>query len=211
MFTGIIEEVGTVIAVEKKTNSARITIKAERVLTDVADGDSIAVSGVCLTVTSHKSDSFTADVMHETMRRSAIRVLKVQNQVNLERAMRPDGRFGGHLVSGHIDGTGCIEKVVRDEIAVLYTIATEQKLMRYIIEKGSVAVDGISLTVASVQGQSFAVSVIPHTAANTTLSQKKVGDIVNLENDCIGKYVSHFLQADRADGLTVDFLRGNGF
>lgn len=228
MFTGMIEEVGTVIAIHRKANSALIEIKAEQVLSDVKTGDSIAVNGICLTVTSYTARSFTADIMHETMRRSAMRNVRNGSTVNLERAMMAGGRFGGHIVSGHIDGTGTIEKIQKDEIATWYTIGAEDKLMRYIIEKGSIAIDGISLTVASVQEHSFCVSVIPHTTANTTLPGKKPGDLVNLENDCIGKYVEHFLRAGRREnaggkenagggkknsvgGLTKEFLYQHGF
>lgn len=228
MFTGMIEEVGTVIAIHRKANSALIEIKAEQVLSDVKTGDSIAVNGICLTVTSYTARSFTADIMHETMRRSAMRNVRNGSTVNLERAMMAGGRFGGHIVSGHIDGTGTIEKIQKDEIATWYTIGAEDKLMRYIIEKGSIAIDGISLTVASVQEHSFCVSVIPHTTANTTLPGKKPGDLVNLENDCIGKYVEHFLSAGRREnaggkenagggkknsvgGLTKEFLYQHGF
>lgn len=228
MFTGIIEEVGTVIGIHKKANSASIEIRAEQVLSDVKTGDSIAVNGICLTVTSHTARSFTADIMHETMRRSAMKNIRNGSRVNLERAMMAGGRFGGHIVSGHIDGTGTIEKIEQDEIATWYTIGAEDKLMRYIIEKGSIAIDGISLTVASVQQHSFCVSVIPHTTANTTLPGKKTGDPVNLENDCIGKYVEHFLCTGRMEtaagkgeaglgkespggGLTREFLYQHGF
>lgn len=235
MFTGIIEEVGTVIGIHKKANSASIEIRAEQVLSDVKTGDSIAVNGICLTVTSHTARSFTADIMHETMRRSAMKNIRNGSRVNLERAMMAGGRFGGHIVSGHIDGTGTIEKIEKDEIATWYTIGAEDKLMRYIIEKGSIAIDGISLTVASVHQHSFCVSVIPHTTANTTLPGKKPGDPVNLENDCIGKYVEHFLCTGRMEtaagkeihleedkcaggekkgsggGLTREFLYQHGF
>jgi len=207
LFTGIIEEVGTVIAIHKKANSALIEIKAERVLSDVKTGDSIAVNGICLTVTSHTARSFTADIMHETMRRSAMKNIRNGSPVNLERAMMAGGRFGGHIVSGHIDGTGTIEKIQKDEIATWYTIGAGDKLLRYIIEKGSIAIDGISLTVASVQEHSFCVSVIPHTTANTTLPGKKPGDLVNLENDCIGKYVEHFLCADGMESAAGKEIR----
>lgn len=216
MFTGIIEEVGTVMTIRKNANSASIEINAERILSDVKDGDSIAVNGICLTVTSYTAHSFTADIMHETMRRSAMKDIRNGSPVNLERAMMAGGRFGGHMVTGHIDGTGKIENVQRDEIAIWYTISAGETLMRYIIEKGSIAIDGISLTVASVQEHSFCVSVIPHTTANTILPCKKPGDLVNLENDCIGKYVEHFLHRGNAEkrpeaGLTKEFLYQNGF
>lgn len=204
MFTGIIEEVGTVMAIRKNANSASIEIKAERILSDVKEGDSIAVNGICLTVTSYTAHSFTADIMHETMRCSAIKDVRNGSLVNLERAMMAGGRFGGHMVTGHIDGTGKIERVQKDEIAIWYTISADETLMRYVIEKGSIAIDGISLTVASVQEHHFCVSVIPHTAANTILPYKKPGDLVNLENDCIGKYVEHFLRRETTDGRISD-------
>lgn len=212
MFTGIVEEVGKVIFIQRKANSAAIEIMAEKVLTDMHDGDSIAVNGICLTVTSHKNNCFTADIMHETMRRSSVKNIKAGNFVNLERAMAANGRFGGHIVTGHIDGTGIIKKIVQDEIAIWYTIAADKNLQHYIIEKGSAAIDGISLTVAAAGNDTFSVSVIPHTAQNTILAAKRVGDIVNIENDCIGKYIAHFLQfQEKESTVTKDFLLQNGF
>lgn len=156
-------------------------------------GDSIADNGVCLTVTSFDNSTFRADVMHETLNRSALGSLCPGSPVNLERAMAADGRFGGHIVSGHIDGTGTVRTIERDGNAVWYTICCAPEILRYIIPKGSIAIDGISLTVAKVTDSDFAVSVIPHTAEETTLSRKKTGDTVNLENDCIGKYVEKLL------------------
>lgn len=193
MFTGIVEEIGTVLAVQKGAKSSILTIGAKAVLTDVSGGDSIAVNGVCLTVTSFSQSSFTADVMHETLDRSSLSSIRIGSKVNLERAMLANGRFGGHIVSGHIDGTGKIVEIKKDDNAVWYTIKTSEKVLRYIIEKGSIAIDGISLTVAKVEKDSFCVSIIPHTAKNTILFFKKVGDVVNLENDCIGKYVEKLL------------------
>lgn len=215
MFTGIIEEVGTVISVQKGAASSFIEIKAESVLSDVHLGDSIAVNGVCLTVISFTPSSFRADVMNETLSRSSLGSLKQGSPVNLERAMAADGRFGGHIVSGHIDGTGIITDIKKDGIAHWYTINANAKIMRYIIEKGSVAIDGISLTVAKVGDSSFAVSIIPHTAVKTVLSAKKIGDTVNLENDVIGKYVEKLIKTESAptdgNGITIDFLTKNGF
>ena len=193
MFTGIIEEVGVVDSIQKGVNSARLTIQAAAILDDVQLGDSIAVNGVCLTVTALTASTFSADVMHETLNRSSLGRLHGGSKVNLERAMAANGRFGGHMVSGHIDGTGVINRIQRDGNAVWYTIQTDASILRYIIEKGSVAIDGISLTVAKVIDEEFSVSVIPHTAANTTLSSRRSGDLVNLENDCIGKYVEKLL------------------
>lgn len=195
--------------------SAVLTISAKQVLTDARPGDSIAVNGVCLTVTSLAQSAFTADVMHETLNRSSLGGLRAGSHVNLERAMATDGRFGGHIVSGHIDGTGRITATRRDDNAVWYTVKAEATLLRYIVEKGSIAIDGISLTVAAVTAADFSVSVIPHTAAVTILGEKGAGDIVNLENDIIGKYVEKLLPAregpPKARGITLDFLADNGF
>ena len=214
MFTGIIEEVGTVKAVRRSGTSSFIEIQAKKVLEDVHLGDSIAVNGVCLTVTHSDGSVFRADVMNETLRRSSLGSLTSGSPVNLERAMSANGRFGGHIVSGHIDGTGIISDIRNDGIAVWYTIDTPPPLLRYIVEKGSVAIDGISLTVAKVTETSFSVSIIPHTAAQTILSSKKKGDIVNLENDIIGKYVEKLMNpAETApqSGITMEFLAKNGF
>lgn len=196
MFTGIIEEVGTVKSIQKGAVSSFIQINADTVLNDAHIGDSIAVNGVCLTVTDLTGNSFQADVMNETLSRSSLGSLKNGSPVNLERAMSAQGRFGGHIVSGHIDGTGVISSVKQDGIALWYTINTDSEILRYIVEKGSIAIDGISLTVAKVTANDFSVSIIPHTAAQTVLNSKKTGDTVNLENDIIGKYVEKFLNPD---------------
>lgn len=193
MFTGIIEEMGTIKSIKKGTRSAVLTIEGPVVTAGSKIGDSIAVNGVCLTATTLKGSVFTADVMAETMRRTSLGMLGVGSRVNLERAMAADGRFGGHIVSGHIDGTGTVRTLEREDNAVWVTIATGEKLLRYIIEKGSIAIDGISLTVAYVDDTCFKVSIIPHTASETTLLTKKPGDIVNLENDVVGKYVEKLL------------------
>lgn len=215
MFTGIIEETGTLKTIQKKSVSAILTVQAKKILSDIHIGDSIAVNGVCLTVTSFDSSTFCADVMHETLNRSALGKLHPGSKVNLERAMAANGRFGGHIVSGHIDGTGTVTAIERDGNAVWYTIRCGSELLRYIIPKGSVAIDGISLTVAKVTDSYFAVSVIPHTAEETTLSSRKIGDTVNLENDCIGKYVEKLLSSSdcgaKQQGLTLDTLLRNGF
>lgn len=212
MFTGIIEELGTINSISKNPASAVLTINASTVLEDVHMGDSIAVNGVCLTVTSFTDASFTADVMHETLNRSSLGALRPGSKVNLERAMSADGRFGGHIVSGHIDGTGRITDIKKDDNAVWYTISAPPDILRYIVEKGSIAIDGISLTVAYVDSRCFKVSIIPHTSANTTLALRKPGDTVNLENDCIGKYVEKLLQPYQKTGnITREFLLQNGF
>ncbi len=215
MFTGIVEEIGTVRTVQRTGNSSFIEIQAKTVLEDVHDGDSIAVNGVCLTVTSFTGDSFRADVMNETLSRSSLGGLKSGSPVDLERAMAAGGRFGGHIVSGHIDGTGTITDIKKDGIAHWYTVSAPPEIMRYIVEKGSIAIDGISLTVAKVTDNSFSVSIIPHTAEKTVLSYKKAGDIVNLENDIVGKYIEKLMQPAEApkqeSGITLDFLAKNGF
>lgn len=193
MFTGIIEEVGTIRQVQRGAASAVLHIQASRILCDIKIGDSIAVNGICLTVTSFHQKGFTADVMHETLDRSSLSRAKPGSHVNLERAMAADGRFGGHIVSGHVDGTGRIHKIFRDDNAIWYSIRTSPPLLRYIVEKGSVAIDGISLTVAKVDALSFSISAIPHTVAVTTLHERQIGDLVNVETDIIGKYVERFL------------------
>lgn len=189
MFTGIVEECGTVLDVLKNGVSGSVQIQASTVLEGTKTGDSIAVNGVCLTVTKLTKSSFTADVMAETFRRTNLGNLGKNSRVNLERAMVADGRFGGHIVSGHIDGTGIISRIKEEGNAVWIYISAPQSILNLIVEKGSVAVDGISLTVAAVSDKEFAVSVIPHTRENTALSGKKTGAVVNLENDIIGKYV----------------------
>lgn len=213
MFTGIIEEVGTVKAVQHSGSNSFIRIEAKKVLEDVHLGDSIAVNGVCLTVTHFDSTTFQADVMNETLSRSSLGSLRNGSLVNLERAMAADGRFGGHIVSGHIDGTGIISEIRNDGIAVWYTISAKSEILRYIVEKGSIAIDGISLTVAKLTDSSFSVSVIPHTSDVTLLSTKNTGDIVNLENDIIGKYIEKLMRppVQPASGLNMEILAKNGF
>ncbi len=189
MFTGIVEEKGTV----QKISQNQICIKAEKVLEGTRLGDSIAVNGVCLTVTKLTEGGFWADVMPETFSRSNLGELTAERPVNLERAMAADGRFGGHIVSGHIDGLGKITKVQNDGNAVRFWIAADKAILRLIVEKGSITVDGISLTVVSVSDSEFSISIIPHTLGETTLGSRRVGDSVNLENDIIGKYVERLL------------------
>ena len=230
MFTGIIEEVGTIKSMTAGESSGEIRVQARTVLEGTKIGDSIAVNGICLTVTSLQPDGFAADVMAETVRRSALREQNPGSKVNLERAMAADGRFGGHMVSGHIDGTGKVVSLEREENAVWVTIEAPAEILRLIVEKGSIAIDGISLTVAYVDERVFKVSIIPHTGAETTLLDRKAGDSVNLENDITGKYVEKLLAAgvstpysagsrtgpeDRQqppgeDGLTMEYLEKMG-
>ncbi|MGN0291486.1 MAG: riboflavin synthase [Lachnospiraceae bacterium] len=216
MFTGIVEEMGTIAGIQKGAKSAVLTIQAQKVFSDIHIGDSIALNGVCLTVTSFSKDTYTADVMNETLQRSSLGSLTIGSKVNLERAMPADGRFGGHIVSGHIDGTGTIKKVEKDDNAIWYTIAAPENLMKYIVEKGSIAIDGISLTVAKRSDADFAISMIPHTAKETVLSRKKPGDIVNLENDIVGKYIEQLMQYNKKEetkpsAITKEFLLEAGF
>lgn len=193
MFTGIIEDVGTIRQVRFTSCSGSILVSAPSLCTDLKDGDSIAVNGVCLTVCSHSPSTFSADIMHETLERSTLGKLHAGNKVNLERAMRQDGRFGGHIVTGHIDGTGMIVSRTADGIARIYTISAGSCILDGIVMKGSIAVDGISLTIMHLLPGSFSVSVIPRTAGHTSLSMKKEGDNVNIETDYIGKYISSFM------------------
>lgn len=215
MFTGIIEETGTLCEMKKGAHSAQVRIRCHKVLEGTRVGDSIAVNGICLTATSVAKDSFTADVMAETMRRSSLSELSVPGTVNLERAMAADGRFGGHMVSGHIDGTGRITDIRQEENAVWYTVQAGQELLRYIVEKGSVALDGISLTVAKVTEHEFQVSVIPHTRQETALTEKKPGSIINIECDVVGKYVEKLLSGSKPEKpesrIDEKFLMEHGF
>ena len=215
MFTGIIEELGTVERVARGRVSAILAIRAEAILSDLKIGDSVAVNGVCLTATSLTGHGFTADVMHETLDRSSLAGLGPGSPVNLERAMAADGRFGGHIVAGHVDGVGTIAAIEQDDNAIWFTITAPEQVLRYVVEKGSIAIDGISLTVARVETDRFAVSVIPHTAAVTLLGQRRTGDRVNLESDLVGKYVERLLRpAPEEKGqsrLTMEFLTQHGF
>ena len=210
MFTGIVEEIGEISAVSRGADSCVYTVRASKILEDMHIGDSIAVNGLCLTVTSFGGGCFTADVMNESLRRSNLGDLKRGSKVNLERAMAANGRFGGHIVSGHIDGTGILRSYEREGNAVWVTITAGEELMRYIIMKGSVALDGVSLTVARLYKDAFAVSLIPHTGEETTLLNKRVGDRINIENDIVGKYVEKLCGTVRG-GIDEDFLRKYGF
>ncbi|MCR5527054.1 MAG: riboflavin synthase [Lachnospiraceae bacterium] len=212
MFTGIIEEVGSLERLNINGNSGTIKIKASKVLEGTRLGDSISVNGICLTVTKLSDDGFCADVMAETVRRSGLRSLHPGNRVNLERAMSAEGHFGGHIVSGHIDGTGVIRRMERDENAVWITVGVSEELLRGIVMKGSIAIDGVSLTVADVTDSDFSVSVIPHTGEETILLTKRSGDSVNIETDVIGKYVEKMLGGYKSNsGLTMDYLEKIGF
>lgn len=215
MFTGIVEEIGRVHSVIKSAKSAKITIKASRVLEDIKLGDSISTNGVCLTVTEFTSKTFTVDVMAETMRRSSLNVLSSGDEVNLERALRVGDRLGGHIVSGHIDGMGRMSNYENEDNAVWVTIEACNDILKYIVQKGSIAIDGISLTVAYVDETVFKVSIIPHTKEVTTLLKKKVGDVVNLECDVVGKYIEKLLlvkeETPEKGAIDMNFLSEHGF
>ena len=212
MFTGIIEEVGYVKSLHRGTKSFTLEVEASLVMEGTQVGDSIATNGVCLTVTSLTGHGFTADVMPETVQRTALGELTAGSPVNLERALSLQTRLGGHIVSGHIDGTGRISDRRQDDTALWLTVECDSRLLRYIIEKGSITIQGVSLTVARVDDHSFAVSLIPHTQAATTLHQARVGDRVNLENDIIAKYVEKLLgKQNDADSGIMEKLAANGF
>ncbi len=213
MFTGIIEEIGTVAMLQRGQHSAALKIQAKTVLEGTKTGDSIAVNGVCLTVTELFSDSFKADVMHETLDRSALAKLVCGSRVNLERAMPADGRFGGHIVAGHVDGVGRITRIRRDDTAVWYTVEADSGVLRYVVEKGSVALDGISLTVADVTSKNFSISAIPHTVRQTVLHERREGDLVNVETDVVGKYIEKLMRTtpQKESVITRAFLTEHGF
>lgn len=214
IFTGIIEETGTINRIDRGINSSRINIKARTVLEGTKIGDSIAINGVCLTVTSLGNSHFTADIMAETLAKTNLGQLSGGQPVNLERAVRLGDRMGGHLVQGHVDGIGFIAEQKKMDIATILRIKAEQDLLGYVVKKGSIAIDGISLTVVDVLADSFTISLIPHTSANTTLGYKKPGDSVNLETDIIGRYVERLIRKStdqQKNGMNLGFLAENGF
>lgn len=224
MFTGLVAELGSVERLAEGKDTCRLSVRARKVLGGLKVGDSVAVNGVCLTVTDLRSNGFTADVMPETVRRTTMHGLRPGDRVNLERALRLADGLDGHIVQGHVEGVGTVTKVCPEGNALVYTIAAPAELTPYIVEKGSVTVDGVSLTVIQAGDTEFGVSLIPHTAAQTTLGYKKPGDTVNLETDILARYIGRFLSrrfgspvgtaedgSRKDDGLTMDFLRRNGF
>lgn len=215
MFTGLVEELGKVKAIVRGPRSVRLTVTARNVLADVKIGDSIAVNGTCLTVVDFSDNWFTADVMPETVERTVLAKFRLGDTVNLERTLAIGDRFGGHIVSGHIDGVGVIRDMQKDDNAVVIRIEAGPEVMRYIIKKGSIAVDGISLTVVNYGDDWFTVSLIPHTASMTTLGIKSAGSLVNLETDVVGKYVEKLLglaaQPQQTSKINAEFLRNYGF
>lgn len=216
MFTGIIEEIGTVKKIQKVSDQAvTMTISSSKILEDVGLGDSISVNGICLTVTHFTSDYFEVDAMPETIKATSLNSLKKGSSVNLERAMAANGRFGGHFVSGHIDATGKIVKKKKEQNAIYYDIEIPNDLTKYILHKGSITVDGTSLTIFGIQKSIFTISLIPHTAKETILGEKEEGDIVNIECDMLAKYVQKMLHNDdreqKVNRISKDFLQQNGF
>ena len=216
MFTGIVEEIGIVKSIKSGIKSSKLTISCDKVLEKTEIGDSICTNGVCLTVTNISNNTFEADVMAETIRKSNLQTLNIGSKVNLERALSLNTRLGGHLVSGHIDGIGYITSLKKEDNAVWVSIKASMDILKYIVYKGSIAIDGISLTVAYVDEDIFKVSIIPHTLQKTILSSKNVGDSVNLECDVIGKYVEKLLGINNINKkenscISENFLKENGF
>ena len=215
MFTGLIEEIGHIKTMKKGSNSIRLTVSANKIMDDVKLGDSIATNGICLTVVDSDSNGFSADVMPETMNRSNFHLQKEGSPVNLERALRVGDRMGGHMVSGHIDGVGEIISQTKDDNAIWVSISAPKNMLKYVIEKGSIAIDGISLTVAYVDDKQFKVSIIPLTQDDTTLVSKKIGSTVNLECDMTAKYIEKFMfhkeDEKEESHISMDFLKENGF
>ena len=212
MFTGIIEEKGTLKSIQSDTQSARLTIRAQTVLKDTKVGDSIATNGICLTVTDMTAETFTVDVMYETLRKSTLKHKRAGDTLNLERALTLKDRLGGHMMSGHVDGVGTLQSIRQEGIATVFTFKAQKALMRYVTDKGSIGIDGVSLTVASAQDTTFSVSVIPETKRETTLGGLTYGDEVNLEADMIAKYVERLLKADDTEEtLDEGFLRRHGY
>jgi len=209
MFTGIVESLGTVKRITRKGDDAHLFIDTSMNLNDLKTGDSIAINGACLTVTDKTGSIFSAYVSAETLARTNIQLLKSGDKVNLEKSLRMNSFLGGHLVLGHVDGMGTIKEKVTKASSIQFGVEIDNDLSRYVVEKGSVAVDGISLTVNSCQKNRFYVNIIPHTARNTTLEFRKVSDLVNIETDIIAKYVEKFL--NQGKGIDMDFLAEHGF
>lgn len=215
MFTGIVEEMGTIRDIKNRGESYRISIQCSNIIEGLNIGHSVCVNGICLTASEFNSRGFSADVMPETLRNTNLNDLRIGDRVNLERAMPLGGRFGGHVVSGHIDGVGTIKSILREKNAVWFTINAGDEILRYVIPKGSIAIDGISLTVQSVDMHNFKISIIPHSLAITILQFKREGDKVNIECDMIGKYIFKFVkelnQVKKDKAIDMEFLINNGF
>ncbi len=214
MFTGIVEAVGKIAALDSGRDSMRVTVSSARIAEDVAIGDSVAVSGVCLTVVEIAAPQLTFEAVYETLRRTTLGQRRVGDPVNLERALKADGRFGGHIVQGHIDGTGRIASIRPVGDSWFVYVEASQELLRYVVTKGSVCVDGISLTVMDADDKAFSLSIIPHTWDNTTLKDRRAGDSVNIETDIVGKYIEKLMGGwapGGGRGVTMDLLARSGY
>jgi riboflavin synthase len=213
MFTGIVEGIGTVTEVQRRGELLRLTIAPPPALTDIVVSDSICVNGTCLTVTASWEGGFQAEISPETLKRTNLDSLRPSDEVNLERALKISDRLGGHLVTGHVDATGSVAKVTRGADSLFMTIRVPMEVTPYLVEKGSVTVEGVSLTVSGVRGDEFTIAIIPYTAEHTTLGKKKIVDVVNIEVDIIGKYVKRFLEGGngRANGIDEAFLAEHGY
>ena len=214
MFTGLVEEVGKVLDIKEDKKIWTISFECERIVKNISIGDSIAVNGVCLTVKKFTKNAFKADIMAETIRKTNLGFLKSGSLVNLERALKVGDRLGGHIVSGHIDGTGTIEEFRQEGDAIWVSIITSKNILKYIVYKGSVAIDGVSLTVSYVDEEKFKVTIIPHTKEVTTLIKKNINDLVNIECDVVGKYIEKLLlrkEVENESKIDESFLKENGF
>ena len=213
MFTGIVEGIGTVTEVQRRGDLLSLSIAVPPALTDMAVSDSICVNGVCLTVTVCWDGGFQAEISPETLQRTNLGSLRPSDEINLERALKISDRLGGHLVTGHVDATGSVADVARGAGSLVMTVRVPRDITSYLVEKGSVTVEGVSLTVSGVHGDTFTVAIIPYTADNTTLGKKKIGDRVNIEVDIIGKYVKRFLEGSEGTTKGIDeaFLAEHGF
>ncbi|SMO41196.1 riboflavin synthase [Melghirimyces algeriensis] len=211
MFTGLVEEVGSIRSMHRTGNAMKVTVTCHQILKGLKKGDSIAVNGVCLTVTSFGSDFFTADIMPETVKKTNFKSLSPRSLVNLERALAVGERMGGHFVQGHVDGEGKILSRIPYDNAVLFTIQVPEELTDWMVDQGSVAVNGISLTIVKVESESFSVSIIPHTLEATQLKEARTGDSVNIECDLVGKYVAKLAHGYSSVGVTENVLRKHGF
>ncbi len=211
MFTGLIEEIGRVKSIQRHGTSLRLTIGAEKVLEGVKIDDSMCVSGVCLTVIAHDETSFTVQVVDETLRKTSLGSLSAGSRVNLERALRPSDRLGGHFVQGHVDGVARLMSFENQSLGKLLRVELPQPLLRYVIPQGSIALAGVSLTVARIEGNCIGIALIPHTLASTTLGEARVGDLLNVETDLLGKYIARLMQFSKEEGLTQSKLASWGY
>ncbi len=211
MFTGIIEDIGSIAAIEKMSGRWVFSVRTNLPQAEIHDGDSIAVDGVCLTVIGSEKGVFRADASLETLGATTLKSKSAKDRINLERAMRTDSRFGGHIVMGHVDGVGLIERVGKAGDSMALTLSIPSELARYVVRKGSIALDGVSLTVNDQHDTTFTVNIIPYTAANTTIGLKVQGDSINIETDILGRYVEKFVTAGKGSGIDLDFLYTHGY